>query len=346
MNRVTVKDIASHLGIAQGTVSKALGGKPGISAELKQRVFAAAAELGYSANRLAQGLARKPLAIGVVLPGVWPEYYEPVEKGIHGELQRLRDYKIAAEFIRMPGLHCEEEMRRAVDGLITKKADAVLLCPVFNTSCGEYLARLKEQGIPLVLLGTDLPDSGRLTCVRVDAYKAGRLAGELLSLMMCGSKKAAVFIGSRDMMEHSEKCRGVQDELTASGCSVAGVYETQDIPQVAYLLTEKVLDEVPDLEAIYVATGNSVAVCQCLAGQGREKQVRVVATDLFPEIGEYMERGVIRGVIFQKPERQGQLAVRCLYEHLIGNKPCESELLVNPRLLMRANVHDYLTDNP
>lgn len=344
MKRVTVKDIAVRLGIAQGTVSKALCGRPGISAELRQRVYAAAEDLGYSANRLAQSLARKPVTIGVVLPGVWPEYYEPVEKGIRGELSRLRDFKVAARFIRMSGLHCEEEMRRATDRLIEERVEAVLLCPVFNTSCGEHLARLYAQGIPLVLLGTDLPDSKRLTCMRVDAYKAGRLAGELLGLMMCGSKKAAVFIGSRGMLEHSEKCRGAQDELAAAGCVVAGVYETQDVPQEAYMLTQKALTEAPDLEAIYVATGNSIAVCRCLTDQGRERQVRVVATDLFPGIGEYMERGIIRGVIFQKPERQGQLAVRCIYEHLIEKKPCADEMLVNPRLLLRANVQDYMTD--
>ena len=37
--RVTVKDIANQLNISVGTVSKALSGKPGISADMRDKIF-------------------------------------------------------------------------------------------------------------------------------------------------------------------------------------------------------------------------------------------------------------------------------------------------------------------
>ena len=75
MKRVTVKDIANTLNIAQGTVSKALSGRPGVSEDMKRRVLDAAHALGYKVNPLAKGLSQSPIDIGIVIPGVWPAYF-------------------------------------------------------------------------------------------------------------------------------------------------------------------------------------------------------------------------------------------------------------------------------
>lgn len=66
---VTIKDVAKHLGIAFSTVSRALHGKPHVSAELRARVQAAAAELGYVPNASGR-LLHQPYgsSIGLVIP--------------------------------------------------------------------------------------------------------------------------------------------------------------------------------------------------------------------------------------------------------------------------------------
>ena len=342
MKRVTVKDIAYELNIAQSTVSKALSDKTGVSAEMKKNIHAASERLGYKANRLAQGLARKPIVIGIIMPNIWPEFYVPLEKGIKNQLKALSDYKIVARFKSIPSLHCEMELETAIDEFIEEQVSAVILCPVYNTSCGKYLEKLHKHNIELVLLGTDLANCERLKCIRVDAYKAGKLAGEFIELILHNSKKVTVFIGNRDMQEHNEKCQGIADALAHSDCTIVGIYETQDVPEIAYYITKKVLQEVPALESIYVATGNSIAVCKALIDLGMEKQVKVVATDIFPEIKEYMDANIIKSVIFQNPEQQGKIAVQCLYEHFVENKISVKEVLVHPILVMRANINDYL----
>ena len=54
--RVTLKDLAEKTGVSVNTVSHALAGKTDISAATRDRVLAAAAELGYIRNRAASGL--------------------------------------------------------------------------------------------------------------------------------------------------------------------------------------------------------------------------------------------------------------------------------------------------
>ena len=67
--RVSLKVLSDHLGLTQGTVSRALNNYPDISEKTRRRVRHAAGELGYRANpaarRLATGVAE---AVAYVMP--------------------------------------------------------------------------------------------------------------------------------------------------------------------------------------------------------------------------------------------------------------------------------------
>ncbi len=75
---VTIRDIAKHLNLSIGAVSRALDGYPDISAETRSRVQQAARELGYVPNRAARQLRRQRTdTIGFVLPAQTPRFSDP-----------------------------------------------------------------------------------------------------------------------------------------------------------------------------------------------------------------------------------------------------------------------------
>ncbi|MGO6978707.1 LacI family DNA-binding transcriptional regulator, partial [Rhizobium johnstonii] len=51
-----IRQLAEHLNISIGTVSRALNGKPDVNQETRRRVLAAAEELGYVANQSGRSL--------------------------------------------------------------------------------------------------------------------------------------------------------------------------------------------------------------------------------------------------------------------------------------------------
>ncbi|MCB1492685.1 MAG: substrate-binding domain-containing protein [Rhodobiaceae bacterium] len=69
MSKVSLKSLSQHLGLAEGTVSRAINGYPDISERTRERVRRAVVELGYrpnsNARRLATGNAE---CVGYVLP--------------------------------------------------------------------------------------------------------------------------------------------------------------------------------------------------------------------------------------------------------------------------------------
>ncbi|VAW20397.1 Transcriptional regulator, LacI family [hydrothermal vent metagenome] len=67
---MSIARLASHLGLSEGTVSRALNDYPDIAKKTRQRVREAASELGYRPSSTARRLARGVVeTVGFVLPG-------------------------------------------------------------------------------------------------------------------------------------------------------------------------------------------------------------------------------------------------------------------------------------
>ncbi|MDN3258972.1 LacI family DNA-binding transcriptional regulator [Streptomyces sp. CSDS2] len=61
--RVTIKDVAARAGVSKGAVSLAFNHKPGVSEATRERIFAAARELGWAPSATARSLSRKRVDI-------------------------------------------------------------------------------------------------------------------------------------------------------------------------------------------------------------------------------------------------------------------------------------------
>src|ERR1700754_4303431 len=83
--RPRLEDVAARVGVSTASVSLVLRGIAGPSAETREKVLAAAAELGYRADRTASLLARRRRhLLGVMMDVLNPFHAELVEE-IHVE---------------------------------------------------------------------------------------------------------------------------------------------------------------------------------------------------------------------------------------------------------------------
>jgi len=75
---VTIRDVARQLNLSITTVSRALDGYDDVAQETRQRVVAAATELGYAPSHTARQLRRQRAdAIGYILPTSGPRFSDP-----------------------------------------------------------------------------------------------------------------------------------------------------------------------------------------------------------------------------------------------------------------------------
>ncbi|WP_257570925.1 LacI family DNA-binding transcriptional regulator [Streptomyces sp. NP160] len=162
--RPTLADVAARAGVSPGTASLALRGAAGPSAASVQRVRAAAADLGYRADRAASRLAaRRTRLLGVVLT---------IRNTFHAELaEALQDAADDAGYQVL--LHPATERAGesgAVDVLLDSRCEALLL---LGTELPADQLTALDARTPVVLVGRRAPG---LDVVRVDEADGTELA--------------------------------------------------------------------------------------------------------------------------------------------------------------------------
>lgn len=334
---ITIRQLAQATGVSVCTVNKALTGKPRISAQTRQKVMRAAERLGYHANPLARALSRRTLTLGVVYPKAWPRFYEPLVDGIRQRMKTLQDFNVTLSAHSVDGFSLGESAIASLQPLIKSRLDGLVACPGDATSDQLLWSFLKENQVPFVLLGNDIPDVPRLSTVRLDAKRCGRMVAELLG-MITGRSPCALLVGNRALLDHREKIEGFSWEAAHFGIPVAGIAETHDDPAKAYPAIEQLLAEHPEVSGIYIATDNYEGVCRYLVEKGLVGKIKVIATGVFPEMKGLLNSGVVQAAVYQNMARQGQIALEILYQYLTDQPTVPGEILVEPRLVLRNNV--------
>src|SRR5918911_1033573 len=139
---VTPGDIARAAGTSASTASRALSGRGYVGADVRDRLLAAAEQLGYVPNASARTLKQRPSrVVGVVVSDLGNHFYSALATGIEQTL-READYRMM-----LVGDNSEsaEEMA-AVRTFHELRAPGVILTPVGH----EAAAFLARRGVAVV----------------------------------------------------------------------------------------------------------------------------------------------------------------------------------------------------
>jgi LacI family transcriptional regulator len=161
--RVTLADVAAKAGVSVATASVAITGRPSgncrVSAEVAERIRAAARELNYRPNIQARNLSTQRTNIVAILIKrvAWQNamhFLAPIQR-----LLRERGY--VETFMLHPDDQIATE-REQLEMCIERRVEGVIMLPLIDLQ-GRTNAELvnqihREEGIPVVQLGITLPD--------------------------------------------------------------------------------------------------------------------------------------------------------------------------------------------
>jgi DNA-binding LacI/PurR family transcriptional regulator len=161
---MTIRDVSNRAGVSPATVSRVFNAPDTVRTELRDRVQAAAAALGYTPNVSARSLrTQRTRALGVVLPTLLNPVFAECLQGIaqaasaagYSIVPFTTDYELSHE-------------THAADMLLARGVDALILC-VANAARSAVLTRLRAAKAPYVLVYNRHP---RHPCVSVDGRAA------------------------------------------------------------------------------------------------------------------------------------------------------------------------------
>lgn len=89
-NHVTIRTVAADAGVSVAAVSKVLRAAYGVSPELRSRVEASVAKLGYRPRAAARAMRGQSYTIGVVLPDIRNPFFSDILDGVNAALERTQ----------------------------------------------------------------------------------------------------------------------------------------------------------------------------------------------------------------------------------------------------------------
>ena len=333
--------IAEMANVSIGTVDRALHGRGGIKDATRQRILQIAKQIGYTPNLAARALSvtRATAIIGVCMPREIHFFYDQLWSGVLDESQRLG--QLGVQFVHRPVQTLGHQDTQAFKELIDGGADGIILTAGNPKDLTPLINDAEENGIPVVCVSTDAPESRRSSVVCVEPWLNGCLAGEFMGKLLPPGSKVGVIAGMLTAEDHRKKTDGFSDTFPrhCPGGKTVAVVEGHEDEDESFQKTSELLRRMPTLSGLYVNTVNCLPVCRALAVRGLAGKIKLITTDLFAEMSPYFQKGTITASIYQQPHRQGQIAVRLLADHLTNKTNFPPALHLSPGVVMSSNLH-------
>lgn len=208
-HRATIRDVARLAGVSQSTTARALSGEGYVAAAVRERVQAAAAELGYVPHAMASSLRKqKSRSIGVLVSDLRNPFYADLAAGI-ARMARDNGYTM----ILVDDLGDATEEQEAATVFVGMRLAGVIVTPV-SAGVSSYLLR---QRIPVVEVDRTF-SNGACDAVLIDNAKASRgITDHLISL---GHRHIALLTDETDWTTGADRFAGYRASLEDAGIGV------------------------------------------------------------------------------------------------------------------------------
>lgn len=244
----SLDDLARHVGVSTATVSRALSGRGRVSDATRERVRAAAAELGYVPSATASGLASgRTQSIGVLVPLVDRWFFAAVLGGISAHLAAhghdVTLYNVTDDAAQRAHLFRTSLRRGRVDALIALSVDV----------SDDEAQSLHELGMPVLALGA--PGTA-LPSLRVDDAAVARTA--TAHLLRLGHRRIAhIGLDRADAPAFdipSVRARGFVAALADAGLRPAGFEAGEFTIEAGHRAARRLLSNETPPTAIFAAS--------------------------------------------------------------------------------------------
>lgn len=302
-----------------------------IGASTRERVLAAARELGYQMNPAASSLrSRRTMTVGVLIPDFSNPIFGSLLTGIN---DRLEDSGYTAVIFETKD--DERRMARALQVMKERRVDALI-----NTAAREQdqrpLARFLHQGIPMVLASRDLPALD-VPKILGDDFAGATLAAQ--HLVQLGHRRIVQLSGPQGIAAFAQRTRGFQFTLGQSGTGASALEKRAGSASVdagRQLMLDS-LREDGALTGVFahndlLAIGAIAAVRQ--AGLSCPGDVSVVGYGATP-LTEYLDPSLT--TVLYPAIQMGRSAAETVLSVLRGDEP-PSAVALRPRLIIRAST--------
>lgn len=333
-------DVAKLAGVAISTVSRALANPGRVNEKTREKIDAAAKQLGYTPNAMARGLrVGKSNIIMIVLPG---SLYYGASQVIPQVLQSINKSLIQGGYnLMIANLDRDEASERHILDLAFGGTvrGAIILSSKLPEVDGRSLA---SAGLPIVSMLLDMSEAGLLSVVTNDREAIREATSDLIAL---GHRRFLYLAGPEENYHDVERFAGVIEALRGAGLPDSAVVRSGgrlDYQQGFNIGLEAADDfaALGDKPTAVIATSDDMAISFMSRTQAMglkiPEDVSIVSFDGSP-VCAFCSPPL--STIEQPMEEMGQTAVALLLSAIDrSDQPPQLRNVIRSRLIVRDSM--------
>ncbi|MCL6460574.1 transcriptional regulator, LacI family [Flavobacterium micromati] len=250
MKDITLKEIASKLGISITTVSKALKNYHDVSDKTKNAVVALAKELQYTPNSFAVNLRTKESkTIGLIVPELVHHFFSNVVNAIIDEAEKNGYLVIILQSNESLALE-----KKQIELLINKRVDGIIMSLSNESNNDAHIREIVDRKIPFVMFDKIAKLS---KCSKVIINDQSAAFNAVQHLIDVGCKRIAHIRGPINPQNSVDRYIGYKKALEKNNIPFDStlVYTCEKVNfEEGKYFAEQIINEHADIDGIFAIT--------------------------------------------------------------------------------------------
>jgi ribose transport system substrate-binding protein len=300
-------------------------------------VVAFAITVVYRANTLPDGNARSKPKIVVILKAVDYSrlaFWQTVKDGVESA---GKDFDVDFTILGpMSETQIDEQIQMVRDA-IPSKPDAIVLAATDYDRLVPVAWEVKAARIPLVTIDSFINGNNADTKIGTDNYDAGQKAGAALMKYLSPGSRVVIMSYVQGSSTAIDRESGVRDFLQGKAQIMGTLYSSGE-SDIAYSQAIQLLRTDMDVKGIVALNDpTTIGAARALSESGREGDVVLIGFDNSLTVLGFVEAGVVRETIVQRPFNMGYLGIKVALE-LIRGKRVEPFIDTGSQVINRQNI--------
>jgi len=278
--------------------------------------------------------------IAVIPKGTTHEFWKSVHAGANKAGREL-----GAEIVWKGPVREDDrdEQIKVVENFIASRIDAIVLAPLDDSALVPAATEASREGIPIVIIDSDIKWPARASFVATDNFHGGAVAAKRMGELLGGKGKLIVLRYQEGSASTAERERGFLDTLQAEFPGIELVSTNQyggATTETAYKTSENLLVKFKELDGVFCPNESTTfGMLRALEDSQRAGQVKFVGFDSSVKLVEALDKGELHGLVLQNPFKMGELGVRAALDKLNG-KPVEARIDTGVQLVTRERLNE------
>lgn len=290
------------------------------------------------AGSVCQAAEETNYKVSFICPNVALSYWSDVKEGLEDAAQ---EFGVELDFVGPSKIDTQQQIQM-MEAAIANEADGIVVASLDANAFIPVIDRAVEEGIPVICLDADSPDSKRSSFIGTENTAAGELLGSALVEAMNGEAKVGIITGALDSENVNQRVDGIESAFEGNdGMEILAVESANTDLGQATEKAQAMMQAYPDMTAMLGTTSNDmIGAAQAIAAQGRTGEILLIGFDDLEQTLDLIRSGEIYGTVAQRPYNGGYLSVQYMVD-LLNGKEIPERVDTGCVLVTADNVDTY-----